>query len=205
MVPRPDPTALTTQQLQRELGSLRDIVNAKLDGLRSVIDTRLSGMDKSISLLREESCSVRNHIDNTVFRLRELHDEKFKSVNNQFVERDVRMEQMSRDAKTAVDAALQAAKEAVSEQNKSNVQAISKSEIAFTKQIDQLGLLLANVAKTSDDKISDARSRIQNIEGTKRGSSDQFSVIIGVVGAVVGIGGFVLAFIISFSKMQFLH
>lgn len=205
VVPRPDPTALTTQQLQRELGSLRDIMNAKLDGLRSVIDTRLSGMDKNVSLFREESCCVRTHLDNTVLRLRELHDEKFRSVSNQFSERDVRMEQMSRDAKTAVDAALQAAKEAVGEQNKSNAQAIAKSEVAFTKQIDQLGLLLANVSKTSDDKIDDARSRIQNIEGNRRGSSEQSAVVIGVVGAVVGIGGFVLALIIGFSKMQLLH
>ena len=43
----------------------------------------------------------------------------------------------------AVDAALQAAKEAVGEQNKSNALAIAKSEATFTKQIDQIGVLIS--------------------------------------------------------------
>src|SRR5665213_4442028 len=98
--PIPDPSTLTTSQLHRELASLRELIEARLDGT-----------DKRIEI--------------------------------QFAERDKRADQAAKDSKSAVDAAFAAAKEAVSEQNKSSALAISKSETATTKQIDSILSLLS--------------------------------------------------------------
>ena len=191
--PVPDPTVLTTQQLQREIAASRDLLDVKIDGLRSVIDTRLSAADQTITLLRVRVDQIPENIHQAIERTQELRDEKFKSISIQFLERDTRTEQQSRDAKVAVDAALQAAKEAVGEQNKSNAMAIAKSEATFTKQIDQIGVLVTTMSKAIDDKIDDIKTRIQMIEGSKKGASDLFGVIFGIIGIIVGVGGVALA------------
>lgn len=81
--------------------------------------------------------------------LADTHAEKLNRIQTQFRERDVRTERSSKDSEVAVDAALQAAKEAVGEQNKSSALAIAKSEAATTKEIDQLGGLINTMTKTS--------------------------------------------------------
>lgn len=75
-------------------------------------------------LLREIALT-RELFDSQMSGLRELHQEKFHSIEIQFTERDKRASDSARDSKTAVDAALQAAKEAV-----------GKSEVSTTKQIE---------------------------------------------------------------------
>jgi hypothetical protein len=162
LVPRPDPTALTTEQLRRELGALREIIEARLDA-----------MDKATVLLDEQRGGELKH-------LREFHDEKFRSVDRtlqerddgidtRFSERDTRSEREARDNKIAVDAAFAAAKEAVAENNKSSALANDKSEAAFTKQIDAILLLIDSKAKASDDKIDDIKTRLDRGEGDRVG------------------------------------
>jgi hypothetical protein len=173
-VPVPDPTVLTTQQLLREIATSREVVEKTVDGVRETIETRIAGMDKAIELLQRTNDKFPNQILDAVKQLQEVHDEKFHSIAVQFTERDTRTEQTSRDSKVAVDAALQAAKEAVGEQNKSNALAIAKSEATFTKQIDQIGVLISTMQKAIDDKIDDIKSRIQSIESHSKGSVETF-------------------------------
>ena len=116
--PIPDPTVLTTQQLAVAILNLKEL-----------FESRMSAMDKAVELLQQTA--NRSPTVNEVYM---QHEERFKSIAVQFAERDIRTEQTSRDSKVAVDAALQAAKEAVGEQNKSSALAIAKSEAATTKQ-----------------------------------------------------------------------
>lgn len=201
--PTPDPTVLTTQQLHREITSVREI-----------IETRLSAMDKAIELVRTVADRQPALIDMSVGKLRELHEEKFHSIAIQFAERDTRTEQTSRDSKVAVDAALQAAKEAVGEQNKSSALAIAKSEAATTKQIDAIGALIASGQKAIDDKIDDIKTRLTTIEGNKLGvtenrqniaehrqsSDSSWAMIFGIIGMVVGIIGVIVAVAVLFKR-----
>ena len=137
----PDPSTLTTAQLHRELASLRELIEARLDGT-----------DKRIEI--------------------------------QFTERDKRSEQTAKDSKIAVDAAFSAAKEAVSEQNKSSALAISKSETATTKQIDSISSLISASSKATDEKIEDVKARLQMIEGQKQGVGLSSNVLLQfVIGA----------------------
>ena len=139
--PSPDPTLLTTEQLLREI-----------EHLRAFLVGRLEAMDKAMVIFNENITRVPTDTDKQIQHLKELHDEKFESIKIQFIERDTRTEQTSRDSKVAVDAALQAAKEAVGEQNKSSALAIAKSEASTIKQIDQQGLLISTATKALEDK-----------------------------------------------------
>jgi hypothetical protein len=208
-VPVPDPTLLTTQQLIREQLGLQALLEEKLasvarsnDQHREIIETRLDGMDKAIKLLQDTADKFPARIDEKISALRQVveqqlhtHVEKFYGIEKQFQERDVRTEQAAGAVKIAVDAALQAQKEAVGEQNKSSALAIAKSENATTKQIDALGQLLGTMTKAFDDKLSDIKDRVNRIEGLGAGAKESWGVMIAIVMALIGIGGAVIAFV----------
>ena len=229
-VPVPDPTLLTTQQLIREIQSLREILEAKIAGNSNRIDNlerlfvekihcveeqygeRFKGIqlqfderdtrteqttrdsrvaiDAALQAAKEAAASG---VEKTA-HLQTLHDEKFRSIAVQFLERDVRTEQTSRDSKVAVDAALQAAKEAVGEQNRSSALAIAKSETATVKQIDQMQVLLQTATAGLESKISDLKDRMTGLESSIRGQGEQRvetrdlqTNVVGIVGLVIGI------------------
>lgn len=183
--PVPDPTILTTQQLVREIAASREIVEAKYD-------TRLSAMDTATTLNKEATDKIPLIIDGKICSLKKLVDEqfatideKFASIAIQFKERDTRTEQTRSSDKVAVDAALQAAKEAVGEQNKSNALANDKTEQNFTKQLDQLQVLITTTNKASDEKINDLKGRLDRGEGKSGGEEKQKSANQWVIGLFV--------------------
>ena len=185
--PDPDPTTLTTQALYREINQVQSLLNSHMDGLQGTLSARISAIDHDLDRLQLAMEQEPEQTGTLINTLRDLHEEKFKSIQVQFVERDTRTEQTSRDSKVAVDAALQAAKEAVGEQNKSSALAIAKSEASTTKQIDQQGLLIASSTQGLDDKIDDIKDRLTRIEGNSSGGHQVWGYIIGVAGSLVGL------------------
>ena len=69
LVPVPDPTALTTDLVERGLASERTLVEAKLDILRQ----RLDGIDKATIIFNETLTRVPTDVDKQVGNLKELH------------------------------------------------------------------------------------------------------------------------------------
>lgn len=169
VVPRPDPTLLTTQQLLREMGALREVIGLTEQALHA----RMEAMDKAIVLLQTIIDRLPRMMEEKIDALQRVHEEKFKSIGTQFQERDTRTDKMAEATSTAIAAALQAAKEAVGAQNTSSAAAITKSEMATDKRIEQLGTLIAAGAKTSDEKIGDIKDRLTRIEGNQAGVRDQ--------------------------------
>src|SRR5678815_4018265 len=156
--PIPDPTILTTQQLQREVAALKE-----------VIFTRLDANDKAVQLLHEDVTRVPTDTDKQIAHLKELHEEKFASIVKQFFERDARMDREAASNKTSLDAALQAAEKAVNKQNETFALSINKSENATNKQIEQLGTLINASKGEIEGKISDLKDRVTIIEGKSSG------------------------------------
>jgi hypothetical protein len=150
----PDPTSLTTAALTRASAAERDYVNGQLD----VVRERFRGIDEAARLLAETVNRAPTDVTQQVGHLRELTDERFKSVDKQFGERDTRSERESRDNKVAVDAAFAAQKEAASEQNKSNTLAISKSEAATAETLNKLSELFKSTTDALADKIDDVKT-----------------------------------------------
>jgi len=185
--PDPDPTTLTTQSLYREVNALHDLIKSEANATSSGLAARLDGADRERLHLQAQIDMFPTEASRRIDTLRVLHQEKFDSIQVQFTERDTRTEQTSRDSKVAVDAALQAAKEAVGEQNKSSALAIAKSEASTTKQIDQQGLLIASSTQGLDDKIDDIKDRLTRIEGGASGGHQAYGYIIGIAGTLVAL------------------
>lgn len=112
LLPRPDPSVLTTAQLLRAIAAERDITTGQI----AVIKERLDAMDRATSLVAHNVDKVPSEITEQVTHLRDLNserfgsittqfDEKFKSVALQFAERDTRGEREARDNTLKVDAA----------------------------------------------------------------------------------------------------
>lgn len=157
-VPVPDPSLLTTQLLRDGLGNLKEL-----------IDARLGAMDTATDLRLEMFKGIPADIDRAVGHLRQVQDERFHTIDNQFVERDVRTTQASGAADDALKAALQAAKELVGAQGEASAAAAVKSETSFTKQIDQIGTIIQTLEKALDARITELKERIDRGEGSNTG------------------------------------
>ena len=184
IIPNPDPSSLTTAQLDKAVL-----------GLREILEQRVHCLEEDVE--HQQQATVRQ-----VGHLGELVDEKFDGIKTQFKERDTRTESTARDTKVAVDAALQAAEKAVGKQNEAFAVATAKSEAATAKQIDAIGILITATNKATDDKITDMKGSISRIDallaslnGRSKGLGDGWGYIVGAGGlllAVVTAVGFLL-------------
>lgn len=210
-LPVTDPTHLTTRQILREIGTLKEIVFAKIESssaehvlIQSVTKTRLDGMDKATVLLQKNTDAIPSIIDEKILALRLVHDERFNSTQNQLKEMDVRTERSSKDNSVAVGAAFSAAKEVVTEQNKSSALAISKSETATGKQIEQLQQLLIKGNESLDEKINDVKERLTRLEGASEGKTvsdtshhTSSSFVMSTIFAFIAFASLALSFVMA--------
>ena len=176
IVPAPDPTLLTTEQLQRGLTNLRELLEA-----------RIAAVEESAQHRYEDLRRVPTETDRQVTHLKELFNEKLTSVQKQFDERDVRSQASEDAAKVAVNAALQAQKEAAGAQNGSNAAAITKSEAATIKQIDGILALLNSNTIGTNDKITTINARLDRGDGVSKGGQDTRTESRLVTGTMVAI------------------
>ena len=185
--PIPDPTVLTTEQLHREVRTLREL-----------IETRITAIDTATRLYNVNAKLIHDGLSKEILHLKELEDEKFCNVQTQFKERDTRVEQTARDTKVAVDAALQAAEKAVGRQNEAFGLSINKSEQATTKQID--GILkvqesnnnavndkIDNNFTSVNDKIAEVGARQNREEGKSSGHDKSQSVYLAVAAVLIAL------------------
>jgi hypothetical protein len=194
-----DPSSLTTAQLQREIAALEKLATQRMDAI-----------EQAVRVAHENLVRVPTEVDKAIGHLKEVMlgkievmDEKFFSVQTQFVERDVRAKQSSEDQKVAIGAALQAAKEAVGEQNKSSSLAISKSEAATTKQIEQIVTLIQSTNAGILTQISDIKDNVTRLQSEDKGERDAkttqqtsnmstVSIVGLILGSLIGVGGIVI-------------
>jgi hypothetical protein len=171
VLPRPDPTVLTTEQLRRELGNLRELMEAHLEGVKSRIDA----MDKANELLHANlERVVRPH---DVEAMRELMlgriersdavvAEKFERIDMQFVELDKRTGQLKAAGDTAIDRAMAAAEKAVGENNRSFSAAVQKSENTTGESLKNLDGLFKTEIRSLTDKVAGIASRQDRNDGS---------------------------------------
>lgn len=168
-IPVPDPSVLTTAQLQREVAHVTELYNARFDETAKAITLLQAFADKSptTAVLEQE-----------IIALTGIVDERFKGVEKQFIERDKRTEQLSLADKTAIAAALQAQKEAAGAQAESNAASTAKQELAFTKLLEQIQQTQSATNKSTDDKINALTGRMDRGEGHGKGIGDMWGWIV---------------------------
>ena len=176
--PIPDPTELTTDQLRREIGSLRELLETRIAGgeerdavLRKQVEQRQQDIDAAIKHIAELMAS-------NLESLALVTDEKFARIETQFNERDTRTDQRAGDTKLAVDAAFAAAKEAT-----------AKIEAGFTKQIDSMAGTVDTKTQNLDGRLADLKDRLTALEnrlaGVSKGGSDLWGFAVGAVGMIL--------------------
>ncbi len=169
---------MTTAQLDRTIVGLSENISAKFEA----IGVRLNAMDKAVTVFHDDFTRVPTQVDRAIKDLRQLMEskidkvvevtvERFARVDVLFVEGDKRTQQLSTANALALAAALQAAKEAVAEQNRSNTTAIAKSESAVGEQIPQLQVSFQTVNQGANEKIDDIKSRLYRGEGGNFGAA----------------------------------
>jgi chaperonin cofactor prefoldin len=219
-VPQPDPTALTATavntakaDLRRELAALRELIEARIGTIEASLSRNrewieaLPGqihdqanslhieLDRRLVAHETDAVKLRGEITTAVGNLERLHEERFTAIAQQFTERDVRSDQDKRSSKEALDAALLAQKESVSQQNDANTVAATKSETSFTKQIDQIGTLISTLEKSLTDRITELKERIDRGEGGATGRResgvDARTWLLGLAVILVAVAGIV--------------
>jgi hypothetical protein len=174
LLPRPDPTRLTTDQLRRELSALREILTARLDAMDTATELLSATVNRTPTVIQIEISHVRELMSEKLASLGGSAEERFRSIGLQFAERDTRTENAAKASKEALDAALLAAKELVAQQNEANAQAADKAEQSTIKQIDQIGIRIDTMQKALDDRLTELKERIDRGEGTNVGQRTGF-------------------------------
>lgn len=169
--PDPDPTSLTTDNLLREVGHVRE----HAEGLVRTLETELRA-------------------------IRNMGEERFASIDNRFKERDIRNTERTTAASAALAAALQSARDLGQQTNEANDRAVQKSEAAFTRQIELLGANIAGIGKGLDGKVEDVKAslnrlegRVLQIESLKIGAAENRKGIDGNVTLAISIAAVVVA------------
>ena len=182
-----DPSQLTNQMVWREIESLKELLQTRLNGVEDGIKVAHEDLVRVPTDVQKAVEGVQDLFSTKIFYENKLVDLQIRNIENRFswIEQ-VRVEQ-KRDTATAVDAALKAAKEAVTEQNNSNVLAINKSEQATSKQIDQLADLVNTGILNLNDKIGDVKDRVTRGEGTGMGKGQLAAMILGAAGFLFGL------------------
>jgi hypothetical protein len=197
---------LRTETILRDLdvrtkAEIADGVNA----LEALLVQRIAGLEQIMKMLDgvlknapQERDDLRERLQTdiatAVDNLKHLHEERFNAIQQQFTERDTRGDQEKKASKEALDAALLAQKESVSQQNDANTTAATKTESNFTKQIDLVGTQITALDKSLTDRITELKERVDRGEGSNSGSAvtrnDQrlnISQVIAALAALVAV------------------
>jgi hypothetical protein len=201
LVPIPDPTAITTQQIASTKQELREEFRALLAvsqtlsaSERNTLIVRLDAMDKASVILSENITRVPTLLDREITRVvdmlarsEQLMDEKFTAVAQQFRERDIRSDQDKSASGTAISAALSSLKELIALQNTANSAAIGKSDASTIKQMDGIVALLASNNNALNDKISVINGRLDRGEGGNSAHSASTATMISIAAVAVAL------------------
>ena len=162
------------------LEDFRDEVGRRDEAGRQLIEQRLQDLDKARILAAEQikdipvaSREARERLchdfHGSLAAEREYHLAKLEVLTTRTEERFKAVDKGFAASKEAVAAALQAAKEAVSEQNRANASAIGKSEAATKEQLTSLSQVSVANFRAQEDKITDTRDRLTAMESLTRG------------------------------------
>lgn len=199
----PDPTVLTTQQLDRGLESERDYTK----GAIAVLEQRLSQMDVATRLLNETVNRVPTDLSVAITNLKEVFEIQLVAQRDIAQIRESYRLELKADAKEAlttalaaaekaVQAALAAAEKARDQQTIASQLATDKAEKAFVEALAQqqntFTVAIANVV----DGVNDTKAGIAEVRNLRQGGTEQRTAMYAFAGflvALLTIGAFVAA------------
>jgi hypothetical protein len=199
----------TKAEISDSVNSLEALLVQRIAGLEKIMKI----LDQALNRAPEQADDLRQRLQTdikiAVEGLRQLHEERFNAIQQQFNERDTRGDQEKKASKEALDAALLAQKESVAQQNDANTTAATKTETNFTKQIDLVGTQITALDKSLTDRISELKERIDRGEGNNAGSADtrndqrlNISQVIAAIATIAAVLGFILYAVKKLREVQ---
>jgi hypothetical protein len=155
---------MATSLLAENVNRVPTAIDLQVGAAKNLLETRFDGMDRATRLLAETLKQVPTDTEKVAYNLREFilaqvelvaktTEEKFKAVDALFGSNAL-----------ALTAALAAQEKAVSEQNKSNTLAITKSEVSTKETIAANAAQTDNSLSSQAALITDLKERIVRIE-----------------------------------------
>lgn len=206
-----DPTPSTEARILSQVTAVEKVFDQKIMSILVEIES----MKQANKLFHEDLTRVPTAVDKAVAALKELvlsqfserlntietkFDERFltimeriASISIQLRDRDDRVRQTALDAKAAHEALITGQEKSSNRQNESNAAAAAKSEENFSKQLETQRQLLDARTGALSDKIDSLKDLVIRGEGRDTGKSTSLGVIFAVIGAMIGIGGIVIA------------
>jgi hypothetical protein len=214
-VPVPDPTALTTSQLNREIELLKTTIDLADNALRDQIAQRFTSLEQAIELrdqkvddaieqrnqiverVRAESIERVNALQSLIEERFNRVDAGFDNVANQFANRDTALNAALTATQTAANNALTATKEAV-----------ATAGLVTEKQIAQQGKLQEEGMNGLRTSVIESQRRLDILEGRTAGLGDasktqydSAGLLISVVAVMGSLTSVVIA-LISLNKAK---
>ena len=152
--PVPDPTQRTLETAARELKSLREILEARLDG-----------MDAAIGVASKTAADVHTSMRGELNALEKLQNEKFVSAANVTNTKFDGVQTQFTAAATGVTTALQAQEKQATATNETNNKATTKMEDNFTKLLDEQKTSRETLERNVTERINDLKGRMDRGEG----------------------------------------
>jgi hypothetical protein len=181
-LPTPDPTKVTTENIEKSITALRELLEARVDGLVHLQDEKI------------------NQIKAELDGLDRLYQEYLAGVERRFVMVEEQRREHKQDDKDSLGAALAAAKELSLEDRKASDKAIDKSDAATARAIEALKTTFDTTDANRLRDIGELKDRVGKIENLKNGVVDareRSGAIVGYIGVaigiIVGIAGVVVA------------
>jgi hypothetical protein len=156
-----DPHAYVDQSIR----ALRDVYNAERAARDEAVRILHDDMVRVPTLLDRAELNITTQLRSETESLADLTEQKFANVWLRFTELEKRSRDLDEARAIALTAALNAAKEAVGEQNRSNTTAIEKSEKATNDKINQLEGTFNAANKATNERLDDVKSRLDRGEG----------------------------------------
>jgi len=196
-------------RLRETLVALRETLEGKIDGNQKVNDTRMDAADDAVKLLQRareampaETEARIQHLKDWVIERFSTVTERFEGVNKGFELRDKASETSTTEAKTNIKDALAAQEKLGLQATQSANDAVSKTELQTTKQVDGLNGRITELGERETRLEGQVTALIaavavaqqnQQVVKTDQRASGTFTLSL-VMGAV-GIAGFVMALI----------
>ncbi len=148
------------------------MVQNKDDSWRPVPDPTVL---TTAALLREIA-ALKELLELHINSLTDIVNQKFDNIDTRFQDLDKLRSQTATNNKEALDAALTAQRDSA-----------TKTEAAFTKQIDQLQVIVNTISRASDEKVDDLKTRLDLNEGKSKGLGEGWGILIGAIGIATAV------------------
>ena len=181
--PQADPTALTTDQLEREIKHLRELIEARLNQMDSALEAAKTSADTAIQQF-DVSISHRMELAEKVT------ETKFDGVIKEFVT----FQQFLNESSMRAQVALEAADKAVDAAFASSKEAIAKAENFNEKRFDILNGQIKEVNDNLSKQMDELKLYQASTVGRSTGLGAGWAYLLGAVGLIGGVIGIILSF-----------